>query len=30
VQMLRVEGEFLWIGYLENGIDVLYRPSQKD
>lgn len=30
VQMLRVEGEFLWIGYLEKGIDVLYRPSQKD
>lgn len=30
VQILRVEGEFLWIGYLENGIDVLYRPSKKD
>lgn len=30
VQILRVEGEFLWIGYLENGIDVLYRPSGKD
>ncbi|MFZ5630664.1 MAG: hypothetical protein ACOY5B_16140 [Spirochaetota bacterium] len=30
VQILRVEGEFLWIGYLENGIDVLYRPSKKE
>ncbi|HNA78246.1 MAG TPA: tetratricopeptide repeat protein [Turneriella sp.] len=30
VQILRVEGEFLWIGYLEHGIDVLYRPSKKD
>ncbi len=30
VQIIRVEGEFLWIGYLENGIDVLYRPAKKD
>jgi ligand-binding sensor domain-containing protein len=30
VQILRVEGEFLWIGYLERGIDVLYRPSKKE
>lgn len=30
VQILRIEGEFLWIGYLENGIDVLYRPSKRD
>lgn len=29
IQILRVEGDFIWIGYLENGIDVVYRP-QKD
>lgn len=26
VHILRIEGEFLWVGYLENGIDVVYRP----
>ena len=29
VQILRIEGDFLWVGYLENGIDVVYKP-QKD
>ncbi len=29
IQILRIEGDFIWIGYLENGIDVVYRP-QKD
>lgn len=29
VQILRVEGDFLWIGYLENGIDVVYRPQRE-
>lgn len=28
VQILRLEGDFLWIGYLENGIDILYRPQE--
>lgn len=28
VQILRIEGDFLWIGYLENGIDILYRPQE--
>jgi len=30
VHILRIEGEFLWVGYLENGIDVVYRPAKKD
>ncbi|MCX7632021.1 MAG: tetratricopeptide repeat protein, partial [Turneriella sp.] len=25
VHTIRIEGDFLWIGYLEQGIDVLYR-----
>jgi len=29
VQILRVEGDFLWIGYMESGIDVLYRPQRE-
>ena len=29
IQILRVEGDFLWIGYLENGIDVVYRPVRE-
>jgi tetratricopeptide (TPR) repeat protein len=29
IQILRVEGDFLWIGYLENGIDVVYRPVKE-
>ncbi|MBL8033674.1 MAG: tetratricopeptide repeat protein [Leptospiraceae bacterium] len=29
VQILRVEGDFLWIGYLENGIDVVFRPQRE-
>jgi len=29
IQILRVEGDFLWIGYLENGIDVVYRPAKE-
>lgn len=26
VHVLRVEDDFLWVGYLEKGIDILYRP----
>lgn len=29
VHVLRVEGDFIWIGYLENGIDVVYKPTDK-
>lgn len=29
VQILRVEGDFIWIGYLENGIDVLFKPAKE-
>ncbi|AFM11086.1 tetratricopeptide repeat protein [Turneriella parva] len=29
IQILRIEGDFLWIGYLENGIDVVYRPAKE-
>ena len=29
VQILRIEGDFLWVGYLENGIDVVYRPQKE-
>jgi ligand-binding sensor domain-containing protein len=29
VQILRIEGDFLWVGYLENGIDVVYRPQRE-
>ncbi|MBV6493999.1 MAG: hypothetical protein LDLANPLL_02023 [Turneriella sp.] len=27
IQIIRVEGDFLWIGFLEKGIDVLYLPE---
>jgi tetratricopeptide (TPR) repeat protein len=27
VQILRIEGDFVWVGYLEKGIDVVYRPQ---
>ncbi|MCS6972342.1 MAG: hypothetical protein NZL89_04885, partial [Leptospiraceae bacterium] len=29
VHTIRIEGDFLWIGYLEQGIDVLYRPAKN-
>lgn len=29
VQILRIEGDFVWIGYLEYGIDVVYRPQKE-
>jgi hypothetical protein len=29
VQILRIEGDFIWIGYLESGIDVVYRPQKE-
>ncbi|HRP70450.1 MAG TPA: hypothetical protein PLY93_13035, partial [Turneriella sp.] len=29
VQIIRVEGDFLWIGYLEKGIDVFFLPSHE-
>jgi len=29
VHVVRLEGEFLWVGYLERGIDVLFRPLKE-
>ncbi len=26
VQLIRIEGHYIWIGYLDAGIDILYRP----
>jgi len=27
VTMLRIEGNFVWIGYLDSGIDIVYKPN---
>ncbi len=29
VQTVRIENDYIWIGYLEKGIDVLYRPLRN-
>lgn len=28
VHLLKMEDNYVWIGYLDNGIDILYRPEQ--
>jgi tetratricopeptide (TPR) repeat protein len=28
VHLLKMEGNYVWVGYLDNGIDILYRPVQ--
>jgi len=28
VHLLKMEGNYVWIGYLDNGIDILYKPVQ--
>ncbi|MDH5719380.1 MAG: tetratricopeptide repeat protein [Spirochaetia bacterium] len=29
VTMIRIEDDFVWIGYLDSGIDILYRPENE-
>lgn len=29
IQHIEVEGDYVWLGYLEKGIDVLYRPQKN-
>lgn len=29
VHLLKMEGNYIWVGYLDNGIDILFRPVQE-
>jgi ligand-binding sensor domain-containing protein len=30
VHMIKIEGNYIWIGYLDSGIDILYKPDLEN